>query len=208
MKRGFPFITPLLLGMLFILASLSGCATVDQKIALNYSPINRTFGQHNEAVVVARIESTPFVRNTRGEWIIGSLNNVHGVHMAALLADSNQGEWITEALLLELKHAGYSATYKTPLPAGTIFGIQISNINAFMNVNRDLVSTEIKQELKFTVDLFLNGARIKSFAVASRTNQTVALTASEDENAMIMLQALQDAMQQVMTEVHAQTSKK
>jgi len=208
MKITFSFVTPLLIAMLFMLANLSGCATVDQKIGLNYAPMDRTFGQKSETVVVTRVDSVPFARNSRGEWIIGALNNVHGVHRADLLADRNQGEWVTEALLLELKHAGFSATYKNPLPADTMLGIQLSDINAFMNVNRDLISTDVKQELKFTVDIFLNGARVKTFAVASRTNQTVALIASAEENSLIMLRSLQDAMQQVMAEVHAQTSKK
>jgi hypothetical protein len=208
MKIKFSFATQLLIIVLFMLANLFGCATVDQKIGLNYSPTDRTFGQKSETVVVTRVDSVPFTRNSRGEWIIGALNNVHGVRKADLLADRNQGEWVTEALLLELKHAGFNATYKTPLPPGILFGIQLSDINAFMNVNRDLVSSYVKQELKFTVDIFLNGARVKTFAVASRTNQTVALVASAEENSLIMLRALQDALQQVMTEVHAQTSKK
>ena len=208
MNSGKSRITRLLFCASLLLATLSGCATVDQKITMNYSPIDRGFGRHTETVVVSKTESTPFARNNKGEWIIGSINNVHGVQMADLLADRNQGEWITEALLLELKHAGYSATCKNPLPIGTAFGIQLSNINAFMNLNRGLVSTEIKHELKFNVDLFLSGVKIKSFAVASRTSQTVSLKASENESAMIILQTIQDAMQQVMSEVNAQTSKK
>lgn len=208
MKIGLPTVTPLLFVTLLMLASLSACATVDQKITMNYSPIDRAFGRQNEAVVVARTDSVPFVRNNRGEWIVGSINNVHGVHRSDLLADRNQGEWITDALLLELKHAGYTATYKSPLPAGTVFGIQLSDIKAFTNVNRDIFTSEIKQELKFNVDLFLNGVRIKTFSVASRSNQTVPLNASAEENDTVMLQALQDAMQQVMAEVCAQTNKK
>lgn len=197
-------ITSCLFYVLLLLAGLSGCAAVDQKVALNYSPVDHGVAQHNEAVVVSLADSTPFIRNNGGEWIVGSLNNVHGVHMADLLADRNQGDWIADALLLELKRAGFSATLKTPLPAGTAFGIQLSNINAFMNVNRDIFKTDIRQELKFNVDFFLNGAKVKSFTVASRTNQTVAFNASPDENATVMLQALQDAMQQVMTEVYNQ----
>ncbi|NVN89360.1 MAG: hypothetical protein HXX11_02040 [Desulfuromonadales bacterium] len=208
MKTGLPFITHLLLGTLLLAASLSGCATIDQKIDLSYSPIDRAFGRQSESIVVARANSAPAVRNSRGEWIVGALNNVHGVHKADLLADRNQGEWVTDALLLELKHAGFNATYKDPLPVGATLGIQLSDITSFMNVNRDLFNTEVKQELKFTVDIFQNGSRVKTFAVASRTSQTVALIASADENAKIMLQALQDAMQQVMSEVHAQTQKK
>jgi len=204
MRRGFPVIILCLFGIFLTLAGLSGCAAVDQKVFLNYSPINRGFGQHNEAVVVSQTDSAQFVRNSKGEWIVGSINNVHGVRMADLLADHNQGEWIAEALLLELKHAGYSATFKTPIPPGTAFAIQISNINAFMNVNKDIVKTDIKQELKFNVDFFQSGTRVKSFTVASRTNQTVAFNASEEEKAAIMLQGLQDAMQQVMSEVQNQ----
>lgn len=208
MKTGFPAITHLLLGILLMAASLSGCATIDQKIDLSYSPIDRAFGRQNEVIVVARVDSVPTARNSKGEWIVGALNNVHGVRKADLLADRTQGEWVTDALMLELKHTGYTVSYKNPLPAGVPFGIQLSDITSFMNVNRDLFNTDVKQELKFTVDIFQNGSRVKTFAVASRTSQTLALTASPEENAKIMLQALQDAMQQVMTEVHAQTMKK
>ncbi len=206
MKTGPSTITHLLLGTLLMLATLSGCAAIDQKIAMNYAPVDGALGRQEGTIVVSRIDSVPAVRNGRGEWIVGSLNNVHGVHGADLLADRNQGEWVTEALLLELKHAGYRATYQSPLPPATPFGIQLGNIRAFTDVNRGIFSSEIRQELKFNVELYRNGALIKSFAVASRTRQTVPLSASAGECDTIMLRALQDAMQQVMAEVRPQTA--
>jgi len=208
MKSRFPSLTTLLLGMLLILANLAGCTTVDQKITLRYAPIGQTFGQHNGDIIVARDDSPPVAKNTKGEWIIGSINNVHGVHQADLLTDRNLADWITDSLLLELKHAGYMATQKPVIPDTAATGIQISDIVAYVNVNKDIVKADIRQELKFNVNLFLNGVRAKTFAVASRNNQTLVWTASAEENENIMFHSLQDAMKQILPEIISLTDKK
>jgi hypothetical protein len=208
MNIRFPSSAALLLGVLLMLATLPGCTTVDQKITLRYAPINSSFGQHSGEIIVARVESAPLVKNSKGEWILGSINNVHGVHQADLLTDRNLGEWITDALLLELKHAGYTATQKPSIPDDAARGIRISDIKAFVNVNKDLVKVDIKQELKFNVNLYLNGVRAKTFAVASRNNQTLAWSASVEENENIMFHSLQDAMKQIIPEIIALTNKK
>jgi hypothetical protein len=199
-----PPLTRLLAGCLLV-AGLAGCAAVDQKLGVGYAPVVRSFGRQNGDIAVSRIDPAAAVRNSKGEWVIGSLNNVHGVHRADLLADRSPGEWISEALLLELKHAGYTVTYTSALPADAPRGIRISNITAFMDVNQGMVSADLRYELKFNVDLFLNGTRSKSFSVASRDNQTLPLTASKETKEKVILRSLQDAIQQVMPEIVALT---
>jgi hypothetical protein len=208
MKFNHPLLPALLLAVLTTLATLSGCATLDQKIALNYSPTERSFGRHDDEIHVSRAESAPSERNSKGEWIIGSINNIHGVHQADLLADRSLGDWISDALSLELKKAGYSVSCKTAMPKEAPLGIRISEINAYLNANRGLVSMETRQDLKFTVELFQAGVKTKTFAVSSRNNQTFALSASKEDKERIMLQSLQDAMLQIIPEINALTDKK
>lgn len=198
----------LLLGLLFTLSALPGCSTVDQKIILRYAPVSSSFGQHDGEIIVARDDSPAVVKNNKGEMIIGSINNVHGVHQADLLTDRHLGDWITDALLLELKHAGYSTVQKGTIPDDAAKGIRISDINATINVNKDLVKAEVRQELKFNVSLYLNGVKSKTFAVASRNNQTLAWAASVEENENIMFHSLQDAMKQILPEIISLTDKK
>lgn len=207
MNPRIPFPTPLFLGLLLVVSTLSGCATVDQKIALNYAPLDRPFGSHNGEVVVSRIDPPSAVQNNRGEWIIGSLNNVHGVHQADLLSDRSLGEWITDALLLELKHAGYTVTSAPSLPGDVSRGILITNINVYLDVNKGLVSDQTKHELRFNVEVFLNGAKAKTFTVVSRDNSTL-LSAAKETKEKIMLQSLQDAMQQVVPDIIALIEKR
>ena len=187
---------------------LSGCATVDQKINLTYKPVDRPIGNNSGDVIVSRTDAAP-LRNSKGEWIIGSLNNTHGVKQADLLSDKAFGEWISDALVHELKQAGYTARYSTQLPAGTTRGVVINDINVFMNIDKGTVSSEAKQELKFNVDVILNGSKIKTFSIATIDKKTLALTASQEEQEQIMRQSLQDAMQrQVMPDLVAMFNKK
>ncbi|HEY3306913.1 MAG TPA: YajG family lipoprotein [Desulfuromonadaceae bacterium] len=197
-----------LISGLVIVALLAGCATVDQKINLNYTTAERSFGHNGGDIAVSRKDSRSDTRNSKGEWIIGSINNVHGVHQADLVSDRNVGEWITDALLLELKKAGYSVTYTADLPASAARGIMITDINAFLNVNQGAISDEIKHELKFNIEIFLNGMKTKTFTVSSRENKTLPLSASKEEKEKIMLQALQDAIQQIIPEINTLTGKK
>ena len=198
----------ILLGGLIALSGLSGCATVDQKINLSYAPGDRSFGQHSGEIVVSRIDPPAHIRNSKGEWIIGSLNNVHGIHQADLLSDHSLGEWITEALLTELKHAGYAANFIAALPPGTARGVLVTDIYTSVNVDQGSVSDEVKYELKFNVEVFLNGAKVKTFTLASRNNKTVPLSISIEEKEKILLQSLQDIMQQIIPEIIALTDKK
>jgi hypothetical protein len=194
-------------GLIMVLSALAGCATVDQKIALNYAPVDRPFGRHDGEIVVSRVEPPSSVQNSKGEWIIGSINNVHGVHRADLLSDRSLGEWITDAMALELKHAGYTVTSAPSLPAAVSRGILITNINVFLDVNKGLASDQIKHGLTFNVEVFLNGAKVKTFMVASNDNSTL-LTASRETKEKIMLQSLQDDMLQIIPDIIAQIEKK
>ena len=194
-------------GLIMALSALAGCATVDQKIALNYAPVDRPFGRHDGEIVVSRVEPPSSVQNSKGEWIIGSINNVHGVHRADLLSDRSLGEWITDAMALELKHAGYTVTSAPSLPAAVSRGILITNINVFLDVNKGLASDQIKHGLTFNVEVFLNGAKVKTFMVASNDNSTL-LTASRETKEKIMLQSLQDDMLQIIPDIIAQIEKK
>jgi hypothetical protein len=207
MNLRIPSLPALLLGSAIVISGLAGCATVDQKIALNYAPVERPLGRHSGEIAVSRTDTRPYARNGKGEWITGSLNNVHGVHRADILSDRSLGEWITDALVLELKHAGYTAISTASLPATAPAGVLITDINVSLNVNKGTFSDDARQELKFNVDVFLSGVKVKTFTVASHNNSTFLSTSPEDEE-RIMLQSLQDAMRQIIPDIIAQIEKK
>lgn len=187
--------------LIMLIALLSGCAVVDQKINLVYKPVDRPLGRNSGEVLVSRIDPDSQLRNTRGEWIVGALNNVYGVRQADLLSDLALGDWVTGALLQELKQAGYSAAYTGKLPDGAAKAIVISDINVKMNVNLGNISTETRHELKFNVDIMLNGLKVKTLSVAARDNKTFPLNASQEDKERIMRNSLQDAMQQVIPDL-------
>ena len=194
--------------LVILISLLSGCATVDQKINLTYKPVDRPFGRNSGEVLVSRSDTVSLLRNSKGEWIVGSLNNVHGVKQADLLSDRTLGDWISDALVQELKQAGYTAIFSAQMPAGAIRAVVINDIEVFMNVNKGTVSADTKQELKFNVDIILSGSKIKTLAIASRDNKTLPLSASQEEKERIMLQSLQDAMQQIIPELIVLFNKK
>jgi len=197
-----------LMGVFIALSTFSGCATVDQKISLNYTPVDRSFGRHSGDIAVSRATPKSPAKNAKGEWIIGSLNNVHGVRQADILSERSMGEWITDALLQELKQAGYTVTYTTFLPPGAPCAVLISDINSFLNVNKGSVSDDTRHELRFNVDLFLHGVKAKSFTVASRNSNTLPFSASKEDQEKILFQSLQDAMLQIIPEIVALTGQK
>lgn len=207
MKNEFLTMRGCFLATLCFVAFLSGCATIDQKIVLGYAPVDRPLGRQSGELTITRSESSTAPRNSRGEWIVGSINNVHGVHQANVLADQNLGEWVTDALLLELKHAGYSVRYATALPPNVPRGIVIGDVNISLNLNKETVKDEIRQELKFNVEIFMKGDKVKTFSVASRDSKTLLSASPEDLN-KVMLQSLQDAMLQVIPEITSLTGSK
>lgn len=191
------------------LAGLGGCVIVDQKIGLTYARPDHSLVRHSGEITVTRVAAPqPAAKNSAGEWIIGSLNNVHGVHQADLLSDRSPEEWITDALLHELRQAGYTVNYAEPLPAAVARGIAITSINTSLVVNKGTVTADTKHELKFNVEVFLNGNKVKTLTVASRGDRTVPLDASREEKETIMLKSLQEAMQQIIPEIISLIEKK
>jgi hypothetical protein len=197
-----------ILASLITLITLNGCATVDQKIGLNYARQTDSAVRHSGDITVSRVESKPFSKNAQGEWIIGSLNNAHGVHQADLLSDRSLGEWISDALLHELRQVGYTVSSAPSLPAAATRGIVISDIDVIMNINKGVVSTDTRHELKFNLSVYLNGTRAKTFSVASRTDRTLPFIASKEDKERILLQSLQDAMQQILPDISTLIDKK
>jgi hypothetical protein len=191
------------------LAGLGGCAIVDQKIGLTYARNDLSLVRHSGDITVTRVAAAlPAAKNSSGEWIIGSLNNVHGVHQADLLSDRSPDEWISDALIHELRNAGYTVDYAETLPAAVARGIAVTGINTFLTVNKGVVSADTRHELKFNVEVYLSGDKVKTLTVASRDNRTVPLNASQKEKERIMLQSLQDAMQQIIPDIIALIDKK
>jgi hypothetical protein len=190
------------------LAGLGGCAIVDQKIGLTYARPDHSPVRHSGDITVTRGVPHTAAANSNGEWIIGSLNNAHGVHQADLLSYRSPEEWITEALLHELRQAGYTAAYAETLPAAVARGIVITDIHTFLTVNKGTVSADTRQELRFNVEIVLNGNKVKTLTVASRDDRTVPLDASKQEKERIMLQSLQEAMQQIIPDIIALIDKK
>jgi hypothetical protein len=192
-----------------ILTFLTGCATVvDQKIGLNYERMDRSFGSNSGNIVVVRNESSQQKKKNSGEWILGPQNNADGVQQAVLLSQHAPGEWVTEALLLELRKAGLTASELSALPDGLSRGAVLSDISVFLKVNRGAVSDDTWHELKFNVHAYINGARVKTFSIASRGNRTFPFTVSKEELERIMLESMQDAMQQIVPEIITLTDKK
>jgi len=190
------------------LSGLGGCAIVNQKIELTYARHDLSLVGHSGDITVTRSAPRPAAKNIDGAWIIGSLNNVHAVRQADLLSDRSPEEWITDALLQELRQAGYTVNYAETLPAAVARGIAITGINTFLTVNKGAVSADTLQELKFNLEVFLNGDKVKTLTIASRNNRTVAINASKEDKERIMLQSLRDAMQQTIPELIALIDKK
>jgi hypothetical protein len=190
------------------LAGLGGCAVVDQKIGLTYARPDLSLVKHSGDITVTRAAPRPAAAISFGEWIIGSLNNVNGIHQADLLSDHSPDEWISDALLYELRQAGYTVSYAEKLPATVTRGLAVTGINTFLTVSKGVVSADIKQELKFNVEVYVNGHMLKTLTVASHNDRTVPLNASQKEKERIMLQSLQDAMQQTIPDIIALIDKK
>jgi hypothetical protein len=193
---------------LTILCGLNGCATVDQKIGLNYARQNDSIIKHTGDIVVSHVESSSISKNASGEWVIGSLNNVHGVHQADLLSDRSPGEWIAQALLHELKQSGYAVSSAAMLPTTVSRGILVSDIELLFQVNKGTVSTDTKHGLKFNVSVFRNGSKTKTFSVASRDDRTIPLIASAEDKEKILLHSLQDSMSQLIPDIITLIDKK
>ena len=87
-------------------------------------------------------------------------------------------------------------------------GLAVTGINTFLAVNKGVVSADTRQELKFNVEVYVNGDKVKTLTVASRNDRTVPFDASKKEKERIMLQSLQEAMLQLIPDIIALIDKK
>jgi len=76
------------------------------------------------------------------------------------------------------------------------------------NLNKGVISTDTRHELKFNVSVFRNGIKAKTFSVASRDDRTVPLAASKEDTEKILLHSLQDALLQIIPDIIVLIDKK
>ena len=185
-----------------------GCAIVDQKVGLSYARPELYQTRHSGDIALLRPAATATGRNAAGDWVIGSLNNTHEVHQADIISDRSTTEWIADALLYELRQAGYQASYMDSLPQGVARGVTITSVRTDIAVNRGTVSSDARHDLRFSVDVYLNGDRAKTFSVTSRDERTVPFTASREELEGLLVQSLQEAMRRLIPDIIALIDKK
>lgn len=130
MRRG------IILALVFLGGSLSGCAFGNRQVTLTYPPENtsgviqtaeaatRTPANHEDIVI-------DFVDRRSDKGVIGEVRNGWGMHTADVVAVNGVQKWVSGAVKSELEAAGYSVSVRNPkmsLPPGILLSGEILTV--------------------------------------------------------------------------------
>lgn len=159
--------------IVFFLFLISGCAFVDQRVTLTYSPINAAKGGHGDLFIVKSIDR---LANTKKDnsLVIGNVKDPGYLggfgtwKTADVLTDDNVADWVTSAYITELNYAGYNVKAVNVFPDNLTKGIQITLNELFVNQDMGLTSIGAITDLKFTIDLYRDNKKIATLDVAAK----------------------------------------
>src|SRR5258705_2268471 len=114
-------ITPLQSCGMLLAASvwvLSGCAFIDQKLSLKYTPQGSTTPLAvTERVLLTTIVLEASMQRKENSVVIGNVKNGYGVKTADAVTESKVDEWILGALAADLQRRGFLVRRGDGFPA-------------------------------------------------------------------------------------------
>lgn len=193
--------------MLFLFL-FSGCAYVDQKVVLTYSPINAAKGGRGDLFIVKPVDNLSNRKKENG-LVIGTVKSGLGVRTADVVTSDNAADWVTMALIQELRSAGYNVKPVKNFPERTSKGVQITLHELFVDQDTGLATIGAITDLKFNIDVYRDNNKISTINVAAKgddrtikVNDVFGVIGSSAEiKGLSLKRALNSAMQQSIPQI-------
>ena len=151
-----------LLGVMFGLFLLAGCAAPGMNVTVGYTPFVNATGGTGELFLVQ--DSAPEV-SQKALWIIGQVKGYDGLKEHDLVVSSMPADLIAGMLADELTSAGYLVKQVKTMPEKSAKVVRVASVK--MNLEESLSIFNFKLNatggMALTLELWNSGARLNSF---------------------------------------------
>ena len=192
-----------LLALCVAVASVPGCAFIDQRLDLTYERGTTAVAGRGSGIVAMTKPTGPELDVKNGQPIIGTVKNTYGMTTAKAVANTPVQEWIMGALSTELTSAGYQVQPMDSLPANCARGVEVRVVKVWVDQDPGFWTVGALGTVQFRLILYANGARAKEVDIEGTGQGSRGLFGDERTKQEALKVALQQAMQQSMPHVFA-----
>jgi hypothetical protein len=157
------------MGMIVLACLGSGCAFVDQKVALNYKQaVADAHSDRGGSVKVEMPVCQEFKQSKEGLYIVGNVKNTWGMKTADTVTDKSVPQWIADALCAELKAAGFAPEVVDRLPTTQNPGVRTRVIKVWVEQDPGFWTVGAIGEVQLRMAVCRGDTIVKEFDVESK----------------------------------------
>lgn len=185
--------------IVFCLFLFAGCAFVDQRVTLTYSPINAAKGGHGDLYIAMPVNNLTNKKKDN-DLIIGAIKNIYGMKFADVVTNDNISDWVTMAYMMELGYAGYNVKAVNSFPSDLTRGLQITVNELFVEHDQGAITVGAITDLKFSVNVYKNNNKISAFDVDAKGDSR-ALVGGAKTKSLSLTNALRSAIEKSVPQI-------
>ncbi len=186
-----------LVGVLWGVLMLAGCATTGQRINPLYQPMVYASGGSGKVVLVAREGRAPLSQNVPVRWVLGSVVTEGGTKSGEITSDIAPADLLLDALEQELSAAGYTVSVAGVLPPDVPQGIEITKVTITIKEVSSVLKAEANGVVGLSADIWKKGTLVDRVSFESR-NSDFAVKDRDLLLPSILLKGLQNVMKQAV----------
>ena len=197
-------ITPLQSCGMLLAASvwlLSGCAFIDQKLSLRYTPQGAPAPLGvTERVLLTTIDLEASMQRKENSVIIGNVKNGYGVKTADAVTESKVDEWILGELAADLQRRGFLVRRVEAFPAEYDAGARVILRRLWVEQDPGFWTVGAITDLSFALELYSKGHLVRKVIVSAKgdSRSMMGLSTQKEES---LEKALRAAMEQASNEI-------
>ena len=161
---------------------MTGCAFVDQRLALKYQPQGpavATATRSTEVVLSVRMDTDLQRRKEDVGYIIGTVKNGYGVKTADAFTTDRVDDWIAGAFTSELTRAGFTVRRLDPLPPQVGRGLQIIIRRIWVEADPGFWTVGAITDLTFVMEIYSQGQLAKAVLIEAKGDSRSMIGGSE-----------------------------
>jgi hypothetical protein len=165
---------------LLVPVALAGCATADKNVRLDYHPTIDAVGGTGELYVAISAERDSLAKRSGVEWILGEIKDDDGKPLGKLLTNMEPKGLVADAIIQELKAAGFKVKVVQSLPTDAAKGLVFSGITLKLNEVEGVVKAQAKGSVQVKMEVWKGGAKVKQLDYEEATSNSVMRTNTEN----------------------------
>lgn len=180
---------------------MSGCAFIDQKLSLKYTPQgSATPLGVADRVLLTKVDLEGSMQRKENAVIIGNVKNGYGVKTADAVTEHKIDDWILGALAAELQRRGFLVRRVETFPAEYDAGARVTVRRLWVEQDPGFWTVGAITDLSFALELYSKGDLVKKVVVSAKgdSRSMMGLSAQKEES---LEKALRAAMEQASNEI-------